>query len=519
MFIDKEFYSLSIIYFSYMSNPMFNFLSTINLSDEVKKRLSQYLSGNVVKGNNSIYLTPIAKDNDPELILKEWDNIFNSKLHLINDNLKSLELSNRSKFGPRSIAKPWKDRKATTLSYFDNDKCRYSINQLLDTNLPKANFRPISVQRASNYLKNSTNSGLPYYMKKSLVKERVISRFDELLSRKDPCILFTRTQEGDKTRDVWGYPIADTLNEMTVYQPLLEYQKELNWRSVLKGPAEVDLSITKMMVEAFKFGYYLVSIDFEGFDRSFLRTLQRASFEYIKLLFQSKYHNDIDYMFERFNTIGLVTPSGISSGAHGVPSGSTFTNEVDSIGQFLVAMHSKVVDSNLINLQGDDGAYVIKTLNDIKTLFMCFEAAGLKVNKTKSYVSKDYLVYLQKLYDRYYMKDGFIGGIYPTYRALNRILYQERYSDFEEFEIKGIDYYSIRTITILENCKYHPLFEDFVKFIKKYDKYSLSFSQEGLSKFKVMDKDKRGTVGVINNQFGDDIRGLRSFQAYKIINS
>jgi len=425
---------------------------------------------------------------------------------------------NRSKFGPRSIAKPWSERKESTFEYFNKDECSLSVTELLSNSNYKSNLRPISVDRAKDYLRNSSNSGLPYYMKKGLVKDKAVSKLNELEKWQYPCILFTRTQEGDKTRDVWGYPISDTIIEMTVYQPLLGFQKKLFWRAALRGPSDVDKEVSKMVIYAYEHGYYLISIDFSGYDKTLLTTLQRASFDYISRLFQSSYKELIDKIFNRFNTIGIVTPSGITSGAHGVPSGSTFTNEVDSIAQYLMALKSGVVIDDHYQIQGDDGGYVVRTLKDKDVLFNTFTLGGVKVNLEKSYVSKDFLVYLQCLYDIHYRKDNFIGGIYPTYRALCRLIYQERYSDFEEFEIKGKDYYSIRALAILENVKYHPLFEDFVMFIKKYDKYSLKFTQDGLAKFNNMSKQENGTVGVINNQHGDDTRGIRSFESYRLIN-
>lgn len=504
-----------------MSNPKLNFkfIDQINNIDlEVKKRLSQYLSG-VVTGNDSIYYTPLGKDNDPEVILKEWDSIFESNKRKINQNLHNLEALNRSKFGPRSISKPWSERESSLLSYFEKDKCRYSAEELVSNSPYVSNLRPISIENAVKYLRNSTSSGLPYLIKKGLVKDRVVSKFKQLLDQRLPCILFTRTQESGKTRDVWGYPIADTLNEMTVYQPLLGFQKKLDWRAALRSPNDVDIQLTDMLKHAVSKGYYLVSIDFEGYDKSVLLIAQRASFSYISKLFQKSAHQLIDNLFERFNTIGIVTPSGIKEGAHGVPSGSTFTNEVDSIAQFLMALKSRVIIKGKFQIQGDDGCYVIKTLSDVNKLFKSFELGGLKVNRDKSYVSKDHIVYLQCLYDIHYERNGLIGGIYPTYRALNRLIYQERYSDFEDFQIKGQDYYSIRALSILENCKYHPLFKEIVLFVKKYDKYSLQFSQEGLNKYNSMIKETNGTVGVIMNQYGDDTRGIRSFQSYKLVNN
>lgn len=491
----------------------FKFLSDLNLDQDVANRLTAYLN-NVVKGYDTNIMSPIAQDYGPNKILKDWDQIFVSNSDKINDALKALEISNREKSGPRSLAKPWSKRIPDVLAYFGVKRSNVNYKSMQNY-FNKSDLRPIKITKAINHLKNDTNSGLPFYKRKSLIKSELIPNFDNLLRRKDPAILFTRTQEGYKTRTVWGFPVADTLNEMMYYRPLLEYQKKLDWRSALVGPDEVD----KRMTEAIKFAnsnnLTLVSADFSAYDASISEILTRSAFEYIKELFQYKYSREIDYLCDRFLNISLLTPSGIYKGKHGVPSGSTFTNEVDSIIQYLVASSSNI-NLHKMQIQGDDGLYVINEA-DYDKLVKSFTDAGLTFNKSKSYLSKDYAVYLQCLYHKDYEVNGLIGGIYPIYRALNRIMYQERFTDIERIGLTGMDYYSIRTISILENCKYHPLFKEFVKFIQKMDKYNLEFTQKGVSKYSELLNQTSGSEGIIQNQYGDDVRGIKSFETYKVL--
>jgi hypothetical protein len=256
-----------------------------------------------------------------------------------------------------------------------------------------------------------------------------------------------------------------------------------------------------------------VSLDFSSYDATVKSSLQKASFDYILDLFQSQYESELAYIAFRFKTIGLVTPDGIYLGNHGVPSGSTFTNEVDSIAQYLIASSIGIKD-NQLDIQGDDGAYSVADPDKLKEVFGSF---GLNVNDGKSYVRSESLVYLQNLYDIRYIKNSLIGGIYPTYRALNRIIYLERFNDFQKDEITGKDYFSIRTIAILENCKHHPLFKDFVKFIYKYDKYKLHYSENGLSNYIKRITKSKGSEGIILNQYEDNVAGLRNFETVKII--
>jgi hypothetical protein len=327
--------------------------------------------------------------------------------------------------------------------------------------------------------------------------------------------MFTRTQEAGKTRTVWGYPSADTLNEMKFYRPLLQYQRNLPWRTSLLGPEAVNHSITNLLKSANELDQYLLSIDFRLYDACLKEHLQKVSFDYIRGKFQTDYHAVLHDIEERMLTIGLVTPDGVLGGPHGMPSGSTFTNEVDSIAQYECAT-SLGISPEQLNVQGDDGVYRLTQPDILKEGFNDF---GLSVNEEKSYVRKDSSVYLQNLYSLDYVQsDGIVRGIYPTYRALSKIIYPERFDKFSDDSIGGADYYSIRTISILENCSEHPLFIDLVKFIAKLDRYKLSYSQKGLFNYIQRIKKSSGSEDLILHKPESRVAGLNSFKTVKILN-
>lgn len=501
---------------AYPNKPSFKFLRDLNLDQDVQSRLSTHLNS-LISGNSEIYTTPLCKRMSPQAILEEWDKIYNSNRNKVNSVLHDLEMNNRDKFGPRSIAAPWSDRKSSLKEYFEVSRNNLPLPTRYD--YLRSNLRPLSNKKALDLLKNNTNSGLPFYTRKSKVKEKTLREFDYLKYRKDPCVLFTRTQEAGKTRNVWGYPMIDTLIEAMFYFPLLDKQRKLSWRAAVVSPDQVDKEITKMIDKALKTDRSLLSIDFSAYDSSVSPSLISESFNYIKSMYQSQYHDTIDLISKRFSTIGILTPDGVINGEHGVPSGSTFTNEVDSIVQYLIAKSSRLVSDEDMQIQGDDGVYVLASA-DVDGLISSFEDKGLNVNKSKSYVAKNYCVYLQNLYHPdYRLYSGKIGGIYPIYRALNRLIYQERWSKFEDVGLEGKDYYSLRAISILENCKHHPLFDEFVKFIFSIDKYSLSYTWKGLNKYTELVYQGTGTGGIIENQYGDKVRGLNSFETVKIINN
>lgn len=496
-----------------MSKEAYPFLNNLDIDQDVTRRLSLLLDA-IVQGNSEVFVTPLGADGRSTKILADLDTVFNSGTDRMNDTLISLENSNRDKFGPRSIAVPWKDRRKSVKLSFKPSKTPIDNVDIKPTRV--GNLRPLSLSNALKLLKNNTNSGLPYFTRKSKVKESILKDFDVVLSKKYPCVCFTRTQESKKTRSVWGFPIGDTLNEMMYYSPLLEYQRNEHYRAALRGPDHVAQELCKMVVLANQSLRTLVSIDVAHYDDDFKVNLQIQVFEYFKLLFQQPFRSGLDYIRERFSTIGLITPDGIEEGDHGIPSGSTMTNEVGSVGQRIVVKPLSYIRDGEFQVQGDDGAYITpEGLAD--DLISQFEKFGFEVNRDKTYISRHFAIYLQCLYHIDFINKGIIGGIYPIYRALNRLVYQERWSDFEDYDISGKDYYSIRAICIMENCKHHPLFEEFVKVILKNDKYSLEFSEQGLKNYVQMISKSKGTEGILINQYGDDTKGLKNFETYKLI--
>jgi hypothetical protein len=497
-----------------LSPKAYPFLNTLDVDQDVKRRLALQLNG-IELGSSNILYTPLGEEGRAETILSEVDKMFKENSATVNEVLFDLEISNKDKFGPRSRALPWSERKRQLDESFEYD----SLLDRLDNNVPPSgnrSLRPIDYPTALKLLKNDTNSGLPDYTRKGIVKKRVLENIDEYLEEDYPCLLFTRTQENWKTRTVWGYPIADVLREMRFYSPLLSYQKNLPYRAALIGPEEVSRKVRDIVLACQKSSRTIVSIDFIHFDDNAKGTLQSLAFQDIKSKFQYKYQDEISELQKRFLTIGILTPDGIKEGPHGIPSGSPFTNEVGSLVQLIPAKQLPFIDENFMQVQGDDGVYLVPKDCEDK-LIKQFESYGLKVNKTKSYTSDKYAIYLQCLHHIDYISAGIIGGIYPIYRALNRLCFQERWSKFEDHDITGRDYYSIRALCILENCKYHPLFENFVKIIHKYDKYSLDFTSQGLSNYVHMLESANGAEGILNNQYGDNTRGLRNFESYKIV--
>jgi hypothetical protein len=511
-----------------MNSTIRNVVSDLKLPKEASVSVSRLLD-KTLNGSEDVFVSPIANNTSPDEILKGWDVIYNKFIHKVNDTLQEIEDKNRSKYGPRSIAVPWSDRASGINNSFSKDTLKgiepiltdEQFNKLLPKTVQtgkgefaRGRLRPISLNNAAQYIKRSTSAGLPSMLSKGSQLDQSVEYSVSTLNEKYPCVPFTRTQENKKTRLVWGYPLADILNEMRFYRPILEFQRTRPWRAALRSADEIDSSITKLIDHALANDLFLISVDFSNYDDSVKSSLQKFCFNtYFPALFQASYRPELISHGQRFNTIGLVTPYGILNGPHGIPSGSAFTNEVGSVVQYAIAISSNF-SLEYSQVQGDDGAYAVDQPDVFKTHFTQF---GLNVNIDKSSTSKENIVYLQNLYDTEYRQDdGVIRGIYPTYRALLRIVYQERFDDFSKDDISGKDYYAIRTLSILENVKHHPLFDEFVKYITKLDKYNLDFSDQGLSSYIRMRERQDGKDQRFTEYKRGDGLGIKSFKSYKL---
>lgn len=477
------------------------------------KNILTRLLDRTVKGQGDNFLSPIANDRTPEEILVGWDNIFEQNKSKINKVLDKSEMNQRSKFGSRSEAKPWSERREKLYSSFGRgaDLTKVDVPMLGQP----GRLRPLAIDAAAKYLKSSTNSGLPFMMKKSLVKDIVTNDIDTYYG-KYPAVLFTRTQEGGKTRDVWGYPIADTLVEMKYYRPLLSHQLQQPWRAALRNPASLDAAMNKFISNSKKRGLYMLSNDVELFDDSAKRFTQSIAFKSVERLFQEQYHDEIKVIADRFNNIPIVTPDGILTGSHGIPSGSTLTNEVGSIIQYSILDSYNCCSMDDLQIQGDDS---VTSCYNPDLVFRAYSESGFKINETKSDVSEIYCTYLQFLYHPdFKTSNGLIGGVYPIYRALNRIVHMERFDNISKEEISGKEYFAIRTISIMENCKHHPLFKEFVEYIWKLDKYNLKVSDLGIRQFVELKRRQEGKdITFSNYTYGDDVQGIRSFETFKLL--
>lgn len=472
----------------------------------------------VEKGSDQILMNPAWEKVPDEQIFASLEEIL-AQVSLT-PKLREIEDENRSKFGPRSRAVGWSERKDSLFAYFTGRDDTVSVKLTDDDYFGHGSLRPASVASAVKSLISSSSSGLPFMQKKGVIKGAALTEYDQLVDEY-PCVLFTRTQDDWKTRNIWGYPVGDTIRELTYFNPALELEKKVRWRAALWGPDAVDVAVSSLLTRM-NTDDVAWSVDFEQFDASIMPEYIQRAFSAIAGLYQDR--EGVARICERFLTIPIFVPDGEVSGVHGVPSGSTFTNTVDSLVQFMIAG----VSPDHCQIQGDDGLYI--TPEGMRDSAMeNFRHAKLSINESKSFIGNGQeATYLQRYYHRDYAFHGdtvrlgsfhgahpLFGGVYSVYRALGRIKYLERWTNLESNEITGLDFFTLRTIMILENCKHHPAFEAIVKYAQSVDKTGLSFTDAGVKAYSRM-QESRIRAGVTNEA---NISGIYNFESVKILNA
>jgi hypothetical protein len=466
--------------------------------------LKAYLE-RVRKGDSHVWTTPFAKGESTQSMLSAWASILVS----ISDKWPSLwnwEIDLSQKVGPMSIMKPLKQRKDDIQAYYDGvllpseplsiDSIQSVVREFKC--LGGLNLR--SVSKTLQQMKLSTNSGSPYFTKRRRVAdfddvELYASRFGTVTQYmykeyddvwEAAAVLGWRGQEGGPSEDdvkqrvVWMFPFAVNVAELQLYQPAIEVIQRHGVVPAWVSMDAVDKGITKLF-ETKKKGDLIVCTDFSKFDQHFNPDLQNAAKTIISwAVRQSEVNTWLEEVFPIKFMIPLVIGWGkVLFGSHGMGSGSGGTNFDETLAHR--ALQYEAAQQHLQKLNpysmclGDDGIITYPGIS-VESVVRSYTAHGLEMNPDKQYASEQDCVYLRRWHHRHYRVGGVCAGVYSTMRALGRMRYLERYMDPEMWGPKAV---ALRQLSILENVKYHPLREEFVKFCMKRDKYRLGIDIPG----------------------------------------
>lgn len=439
-----------------------------------------FLKG-VEKGYGVDIRTPLFDGRDREEVANEWASILHSEPQRMVDELVEIEEAQEQKIGTISRRKPFADRISDIEPYYEPRRTPEielsEIDELLDRNsaqlfIPNERMRPISHAKAAAQLPNNTNSGLPLFKKRGTVLEQSIAL--AIGEKVFPAMLGWRGSSGQtgdyypKQRVVWMVPFSQNIREARFQVPfhaiLLKYPQ---YFAAQISMDRVDTEVTHML-DNLPDQAYMMATDYSKFDQS-IRSQLSWFIERLKGQFQQSSHADIEKLQTYAQNCELLCTDEVKFvGFHALASGLNITNASECVINRDAQMSSPVALSGAFQIQGDDSAGRVW---DPEKHLQHLERCGFDLNEDKQYISRKAVVYLQRLHHTNYRIDGISRGQYPTMRALNSLLGMERFhADWDK------DMEALRTLAILENCKWHPCFSDFVSFVvKRGDKYLKEF--------------------------------------------
>lgn len=450
--------------------------------------------GSVVKGQPKEYRTTFAgKEVPPSRVVDEWKSTLESIRHEW-PTLWKFENDLAEKVGPMSIRKPLSERMADIESYYEGILLPSAPISTRAVKAVEAEFRSVrglrmrSQQATVENMRLSTNSGSPFYDKRRHVVSKtvpcLVGNGQQVLPSGtwDYCaILGWRGQEGGpdpdqvKQRVVWMFPMAVNVLELQVYQVLIAALQRRDLVPAWVSMEAVDAKITEMFDS--KDGHDLVvCTDFSAFDQHFNSSLSSVSKSLLEYLFvdSDDTHRWLETVFPIKYHIPLAYDWGaLKTGEHGMGSGSGGTNADETLAHRALQYEAAIRNGKRLNLTsqclGDDGLLTYPGIK-VEDVVDSYTAHGLVMNEIKQYASTQDCTYLRRWHHVNYRIGGVCVGVYSTCRAIGRLCEQERYYSPEVWGPKAV---ALRQLSIIENCKWHPLFEQFVDFCMKRDVYRL----------------------------------------------
>jgi len=285
---------------------------------------------------------------------------------------------------PRSIYKPWKLYEA--LKKFEPGRVRepkHDEHFTRGVHLAFASMArsyrneriqplPLTLDSVERLTSNPGGSaGIEFYpLHKDATKEVALSTAIRILRGEKapaPCLAWARTQFNDKTRLVWGYPYSMTILEGLFAKPLIDHFTDTN-SPLAFAMTTLNLG-SKIRVSSYH-KRWAYSIDMSSYDASIAQSLIHIAFKIIGTWFDLDqkepttglaYRGILAKVENYFIHTPIVMPDlRIYLGKrHGVPSGSFFTQLIDSIVNIIIAgtissRFNLFVDKDDILVLGDD---------------------------------------------------------------------------------------------------------------------------------------------------------------------
>lgn len=253
---------------------------------------------------------------------------------------------------------------------------------------------PIPLERV--HYRTSSSSGAPLFLKKG---DCHLESIHEAYAIRNgmcppPLTVYHRGKNEQVVRPVFGYPFSMTLIESRFFEP---YQFEVIGHHNPYIGGRTYSAIGSDINELRWKSNLCYTLDYSGFDGSISAKLISLAFKVIEANFDLSVQRDKDdweLVRKYFVTAPMLLPTGemVIGRRHGVPSGSMFTQLVDSIVNAIVIEYTKIrlgFQTSRYYVLGDDSIIGVcglgPSLADVKRVM---EELGIHLNVDKSRVEK-----------------------------------------------------------------------------------------------------------------------------------
>jgi len=388
-------------------------------------------------------------------------------------------------------------RTPLTQSYFYRYECRHynrssleKATEYLAKLLPFRSLRPITIDESYRRSDKSTNWASPFFLSGEVGGPFYFQLACELLNTinksaldgrraimKFWCTLTSRTVASEtykpKQRTAFMFSHVVTIIEKMFCDPLIAVFKFKDEFAMLDSLNRARQVITRMFSIRAKHKkkysvYSLISIDFKSYDSSIGAFLIVRVFGCFCKWFCEPSGRVLHCLYQFFISSDLKTPAGIYKGRQGgVPSGSVFTNFVDSCVQLIVfAYVCYEINGNLddcyATVMGDDGVWLIPNATP-QMVALIVGQLGLTVHPDKCDFSSTYCVFCKRVFSiEYRDANGIIYGVRSAHRTMASAINMERAVSGVSKKMLPI-YHSVRFIVQLEEIKDHPAYSRMVQ--------------------------------------------------------
>lgn len=319
----------------------------------------------------------------PAVVLTELKDLLGS----IYDT-SALDVVPRSKYNPEMLVAPCrKYEQGGHMGGIHWSAYRSAVRSVRSKFRRKEKVQPLQLEAVP--YEGSKNSGLPFLAKKQDVYEVTLQRAKACMSGAcpPPVVMFHRGKNVDVARPVFALPFEWHLVEGRFFYPLQECLLSFNNPYLVgRHSFEVGAKLNEIQYAA-----YVLEMDYSGFDGSLSGLLINSAFRILRqcLILDDADAQLWDRVVSYFITAPIVCPDGrvYYGRRHGVPSGSMFTQMIDTICNAIIIeyvatrLHLKLSQYVCV---GDDSVVGLDSSVSISEITAMAKELGINVSETKT---------------------------------------------------------------------------------------------------------------------------------------